>query len=179
MPRPRAFDVDVALQQAMLAFWHHGYRGTSVRQLCEAMGLRSGSFYATFDSKSALFTRILTRYLHTMQLGEPGAEALHGYLERVIADRDPTGCLLVASSSELHGTTPGFEDFGAVYRQAILEVLRPLVAKAGGSPTVVAQRTNVLATWLLGLDVTTRGGASTRELDEAVDSMGHLVDDWT
>ena len=50
------------------------------------------------------------------------------------------GCLLAASSSELHGTTLGFENFGSVYRQAIRDVLRPLVATAGGSGTINSHR---------------------------------------
>lgn len=166
-------------------------RQASVADLVEATGVHKPSLYRTFGTKDELFAAVLRRYVTArmtaladrVESTAPGTEGIQQFLAAVRDDLVDgfarRGCLLVASSSELHGTTPGFEDFGAVYRQAILEVLRPLVAKAGGSPTVVAQRTNVLATWLLGLDVTTRGGASTRELDEAVDSMGHLVDDWT
>ena len=34
--RPREFDRDTALQQAMLAFWQHGYEGTSMADLVAA-----------------------------------------------------------------------------------------------------------------------------------------------
>ena len=44
--RPREFDRDTALQQAMLAFWQHGYEGTSMADLVAATGLASARLYA-------------------------------------------------------------------------------------------------------------------------------------
>ncbi len=171
-------------------FWKQGYARTSVADLVEATGVHKPSLYRTFGSKDELFALVLRRYV-TARMGAfaervestaPGTDGIEQFLtamrDDLVDGPARRGCLLVASSSELHGTTPGFENFGAVYRQAIRDVLRPLVAKAGGTPTDVDQRTNVLATWLLGLDVTTRGGATTQELDQAVDSMGHLIDGW-
>lgn len=188
--RPRQFDEETVLDRVTEVFWKQGYAQTSVADLVEATGVHKPSLYRTFGSKDELFALVLKRYVTTrmeafaerVESTAPGTDGIQQFLAAMrddlvdgVASR---GCLLVASSSELHGTTPGFEDFGAVYRQAIRDVLRPLVAKAGGKPTDVDQRTNVLATWLLGLDVTTRGGATTKELDQAIDSMGHLIDNW-
>lgn len=53
-----------------------------------------------------------------------------------------------------------------------------MVAKAGGDDTLINQRTNLLTTWFLGLDVTTRGAATTAEIDEAMDAMRATVDTW-
>lgn len=178
------------LDRATEVFREQGYAQTSVADLVEATGVHKPSLYRTFGSKDELFALVLRRYVSArmgafaerVESTAPGTDGIQQFLAAMrddlvdgVANR---GCLLVASSSELHGTTPGFENFGAVYRQAIRDVLRPLVAKAGGSRAEIDQRTNVLATWLLGLDVTTRGGASTQELDEAIDSMGHLIDNW-
>lgn len=188
--RPRQFDEETVLDRVTEVFWNQGYTQTSVADLVEATGVHKPSLYRTFGSKDELFALVLRRYV-TARMGAlaervkstaPGTNGIQQFLAALrhdlvngVAGR---GCLLVASSSELHGTTPGFENFGAVYRQAIRDVLRPLVAKASGSPAEIDQRTNVLATWLLGLDVTTRGGATTQELDEAIDSMGHLINNW-
>ena len=36
--RPKEFDQQVALKQAMEVFWAHGYEATSVQDLLDAMG---------------------------------------------------------------------------------------------------------------------------------------------
>lgn len=189
--RPRLFDEETVLERATDVFWTKGYAQTSVADLVEATGVHKPSLYRTFGSKDELFAAVLRRYIEARMsaLAErvddtaPSADGIRQFLAALrddlvdgIASR---GCLLVASSSELRGTTPGFEDFGAVYRDAIRGVLRPLVARAGGSDVVVDQRTRVLATWLLGLDVTTRGGASIDEIDQTIAAMSDLVDTWT
>ena len=178
------------LDRVTEVFWEQGYARTSVADLVEATGVHKPSLYRTFGSKDEMFALVLRRYItarmtafaERIESTTPGTDGIKQFLTAIRDDLvdgvAPRGCLLVASSCELHGTTPGFENFGATYRQAIVDVLRPLVAKAGGSATEVDQRTNLLATWLLGLDVTTRGGATNEELDRAIDSMGHVVDSW-
>lgn len=188
--RPRQFDEETVLDRATEVFWTQGYAQTSIADLVEATGVHKPSLYRTFGTKDELFALVLRRYVATrmgafaerVESSAPGIDGIQQFLaamrDDLVEGVGSRGCLLVASSSELHGTTPGFEDFGAIYRQAIRDVLRPLVANAGGSSADVDQRTNVLVTWLLGLDVTTRGGAATEELDQAIDSMGHLISNW-
>jgi AcrR family transcriptional regulator len=189
--RPRQFDEETVLDRVTEVFWEQGYANTSVADLVEATGVHKPSLYRTFGSKDELFALVLRRYVvarmgaltERVESTAPGTEGIRQFLAAIrddlvdgVAGR---GCLLVASSSELRGTTPGFENFGAVYREAIRDVLRPLVARAGGSSAEVDDRTNVMATWMLGLDVTTRGGATAVELDQAIDAMAHVVDTWT
>jgi AcrR family transcriptional regulator len=62
--RPREFDEDDALDQAILTFWRHGYDGASLSDLTTAMGMNKSSLYRVFGSKEDLFARALERYGH-------------------------------------------------------------------------------------------------------------------
>ena len=60
--RPREFDRDQALRKAMLLFWQHGYEGTSMSALVEALGIASARIYAAFGSKEQLFREAVALY---------------------------------------------------------------------------------------------------------------------
>lgn len=60
--RPRAFDEEQALEQAMRVFWEKGYDAASLCDLTSAMGINPPSLYAAFGNKEALFLRVLERY---------------------------------------------------------------------------------------------------------------------
>lgn len=62
MGRPRAFDRDQALEQAMDVFWRHGYEGASLAELTKAMGINPPSLYAAFGNKEGLFRAVLDHY---------------------------------------------------------------------------------------------------------------------
>jgi AcrR family transcriptional regulator len=60
--RPAAFDKEAALDTAMRLFWEHGYEGTSMADLSQAMGIHPSSIYAAFGDKQALFALAAQRY---------------------------------------------------------------------------------------------------------------------
>jgi AcrR family transcriptional regulator len=64
--RPREFDRDVALQEAMLVFWRKGFLATSMNDLCDSMGIRSPSLYAAFGSKESLYVEAAEHYAKTV-----------------------------------------------------------------------------------------------------------------
>lgn len=95
MPRPREFEPDAVLDQAMLRFWWQGYRATSIEDLVKATGVKPGSLYSAFPGgKRTLFLRSLERYSKLVvpqKLGElaaPGASlaALRGYFDGLVVD---------------------------------------------------------------------------------------------
>src|SRR4051794_5217152 len=104
--RPRQFDEEEALDTALLLFWRHGYEGTSLAALTDAMGINMPSLYAAFGNKESLFRGVLERYLNgpasylSQALSEPtarqAAETLfRGAINMTMDARHPDGCLLV------------------------------------------------------------------------------------
>jgi AcrR family transcriptional regulator len=104
--RPREFDIEKALEAAMFLFWRHGYEGTSMAAISEAMGINMPSVYAAFGDKSALFNKALQRYLERPASYLPNAliaptarEATErlfaGAINMVMHPKHPDGCLLV------------------------------------------------------------------------------------
>ena len=62
MPRPKAYDTDAVLEQAMLLFWEKGYEATNLEDLEMRMGVNRFGIYSSFHSKQQLFLAALDRY---------------------------------------------------------------------------------------------------------------------
>src|SRR5437762_10320639 len=60
--RPRAYDPDVAIGQAMETFWDGGYAATSLDELSAATGMNRPSLYGAFGDKRDLYLKALARY---------------------------------------------------------------------------------------------------------------------
>jgi TetR/AcrR family transcriptional regulator, copper-responsive repressor len=60
--RPATFHREAALDAAVFLFWRHGYDGTSISMLTEAMGVTAPTLYSAFGSKAALYCEALVRY---------------------------------------------------------------------------------------------------------------------
>ncbi|MGX1676066.1 TetR/AcrR family transcriptional regulator [Streptomyces sp. NPDC055400] len=111
MAGKKQFDVDIALDAAMVQFWRAGYADTSVDDLCRATGLNRSSIYSSLGDKESLYVRCLDRY--ASRYGERYDQALSGAsaepLQAVraffdvtlkrIADPDvPDGCLVAQTA---------------------------------------------------------------------------------
>ncbi|TWT06098.1 TetR/AcrR family transcriptional regulator [Reyranella sp. CPCC 100927] len=105
--RPRSFDRDAALRQAMEVFWAKGYDGTSMADLTAAMGVNPPSLYAAFGCKEALFREAVALYIATdggriwaAVDAAPTAQAAIEAMLRTSAEDftrpgKPRGCLIV------------------------------------------------------------------------------------
>ena len=60
--RPRAFEPETALAQAMDAFWKDGFAATSLDDLSAATGMNRPSLYGAFGDKRALYIQAYRRY---------------------------------------------------------------------------------------------------------------------
>ena len=63
--RPRNFDPDVAVDQAMSLFMDRGYDNVGVAQICRELGITPPSLYAAFGSKIGLYTRAIASYMNS------------------------------------------------------------------------------------------------------------------
>jgi AcrR family transcriptional regulator len=106
MGRPREFDIDKALDQALHVFWRQGYEGTSIADLTEAIGITKPSLYAAFGNKEELFRKALDRYVDgpggyvQVALAKPTAREVVEHLlyeaaGAVTDPENPPGCLAV------------------------------------------------------------------------------------
>ncbi|MDX8000778.1 TetR/AcrR family transcriptional regulator [Xenorhabdus sp. Reich] len=104
--RPRRFNRDIALQQAMELFWVKGYEGTQLVDLTAAMNINPPSFYAAFGSKKKTFYAAVELYIKTVgakamdKLNEAGSvqENIRAMLEcsvDVATSNRAGGCLLI------------------------------------------------------------------------------------
>lgn len=104
--RPRAFDMDQALDLALAVFWKKGYEGASLPDLTKAMGINRPSLYAAFGNKESLFRLTIDRYItdnacHVREaLMEPTAKQavrrlLLCNIDLVTSSKSPRGCFLV------------------------------------------------------------------------------------
>ncbi len=111
--RPRAFDEEKVLDQAVGAFFQRGYEGTSLSHLEQATGLGRQSLYGAFGDKRALFNRVIERYfevglkpgiidvLDAPGSGRENIERLLTLMEQVALAPDFNGCLVGNSIAEL------------------------------------------------------------------------------
>ena len=117
MARPREFDIDTAVEDAMNVFWERGYLGTSIPDLLAGMGITRGSLYKAFGSKKALFLHALALYdrRHVQpaiallrQYDGNGTDRIRRVFESVagvIGRGDRRGCLLCNTAAG-----PAFDD---------------------------------------------------------------------
>src|SRR5215813_11313717 len=111
MARALEFDYDKAIDRATRVFWKHGYAGTSLRDLLNAIGIGEGSFYNTLKSKKRLYLECLKHYNETVvrrraeALFSPSSakEGVRGLFKSVLNDLDdprtPRVCLMARSVS--------------------------------------------------------------------------------
>jgi AcrR family transcriptional regulator len=183
--RPRSFDMDQALDRALLVFWRKGYEGASLSDLTKAVGVNRPSLYAAFGDKEALFRKVLDRYLkgpaaYTQEaLREPTARAvverlLLGAADLNTARRNPGGCLMVQGALACGEAADSTRRELTACRAAGEAAMRRRFERAkseGDLPANVspADLARYIATVLYGMAVQAAGGASRSQLQRVVE----------
>ena len=188
MGRPRTFDRDVAITQALHLFWEHGFDATSLSQLKANIGggITAPSFYAAFGSKQALFNEVMERYLNThgrvtdslFDTTLPPREAIEATLRRSAKMQcepgHPKGCLvalglLSACTDESKTISGPLAQARSFNRAGIVACVERAIA-AGELPTSVVPDAlaTVFDSFLLGISVLARDGAPFETIDAGV-----------
>lgn len=115
--RPRIFDPDLVLENAMQLFWSKGYEATSLQDLLAGTGLSKSSLYESFGNKQSLFEAAFSRYfdIRARQMYERLEQArspltfirdsLLSVVEEV-GQGTPRGCMLVNVANEFSTREP-------------------------------------------------------------------------
>ncbi|MFJ9620930.1 TetR/AcrR family transcriptional regulator [Streptomyces sp. NPDC101181] len=185
--RPRSFDADEALENAMRVFWQNGYEGASLPDLLEAMGISRTSMYAAFGNKEELFRKALARYAEgpasygAQAMAEETAHRvatvfLRGAVRSSTLPGYPTGCLSLRAS--LIGGESGqtIRNLLAAWRDETGTLLTERFRRAvdegdlatGTSPELLAR---YLMTIGNGVAIQAAGGAERADLERIVDAV--------
>lgn len=178
--RPREFDPEKALDQALKVFWRKGFEGASLTDLTGAMGINRPSLYATFGDKAALFRKAIDRYVEVQAshvraaLEEPTARKVveklwSGNIALVRNPRNPRGCFLVQGALACSEEGHALQKAMAQQRSGGEALFRKRFERAieeGDLPRGIdaANLARYVATVSYGMAVQAVGGASADEL---------------
>ncbi|CDG19762.1 Regulatory protein, TetR [Xenorhabdus poinarii G6] len=194
MGRPRSFDRDEAINQAMLLFWEHGYESTSLNLLKAGMGgISAPSFYAAFGSKETLFKEVVARYIDTYgqvttslwDKNIPPKEGIELALRRSAKMQTecnhPPGCLLVLSASVCSPEHNRIQKLLIDARERVRKGFTSCVQRAidngelagESDPTVMA---TMFDSFLLGFSTLARGGVPLAVLESSITQIMNVWD---
>jgi AcrR family transcriptional regulator len=178
--RPRAFDLDRALERALRLFWEKGYEGTSLSDLTKAIGINRPSLYAAFGNKEALFRKALDRYVEKTvgfvleAIKEPTARRVVTRLLLSAADmvtnpHHPPGCLTVRGALASGEEADPIRLELALRRsesEALIRKRLDTAKRQGDLPPDAnpADLARYLATVYQGMSVQAAGGATRQQL---------------
>jgi AcrR family transcriptional regulator len=109
--RPRAYDPDTALAQAMAVFWDAGFAGTSLDDISAGTGMNRPSLYGAFGDKQALYRHTLENYRamaraalrEALRPDRPLRDGLRAVYERALSlyysgEHGARGCFLIGTA---------------------------------------------------------------------------------
>lgn len=179
--RPRAFDRDQALLQALAVFWKRGYEPASVAELCTAMGINPPSLYAAFGNKARLFLEAVAYYETTFwdstwehMDSEPDVVSAIGNFFHTSASiltetQAPCGCMVVLAAVNVSDDATEVTAALKALRQEGRDYLQQRLDRAVADGQLQAQtNTRLLAsalnTLLEGMSLQAHDGASREDL---------------
>ena len=111
--RPREFDIEDAVRDAMDVFWTRGYHATSLTDLLDGTGLSRGSLYKAFGDKKSLFLMALDCYAEaglkelddTLAAPVSAKQAIRAaltiYVPLSAGNTGRRGCMVMATAAEM------------------------------------------------------------------------------
>ncbi|MFX3657643.1 MAG: TetR/AcrR family transcriptional regulator [bacterium] len=180
--RPRQYHPDQALDAAMHVFWAKGLTGTSLDDLCDAMGMNRPSIYNAFGDKQTIYRRALARFAGQLDLAlgallGGGADVradlkrfFAGALDVYYAAEPAHGCLVMCTApvEALAHPEVGDDLRGVIARidRALTRRLRAAQAAGGLAPDIdCLQAARTLQALLHSAALRARAGEPRRALE--------------
>ena len=176
MARPKEFERDTALDDAITMFCDHGFEGTSTDALLGKMGISRQSLYDTFGDKRQLYLKALQRYvddsvaIQIAALNEPssplkGVEAVLLAMASKAAIAGAPGCMGIGAICEFGQSDAEVSALIAASGKRLSSALERRLAEAKTKgetgkdvdPRAAAQFVKATVT---GMKVAARGGAT-------------------
>jgi AcrR family transcriptional regulator len=191
--RPRAFDPDAALAQAVDAFWDAGFAATSLDDLTAATGMNRPSLYGAFGDKQALYRKAFDLYRErtraAMAEAFAGDRPLHADLRRAYdigiaiylsGGSGPRGCFIIGTAVAQAVADSDIRAALADVLREIDEAFRARIARAqrGGELSAdadPAKLARIAAAALYSLTIHARAGAGRTALDAIADAAIEVI----
>lgn len=136
-----SFDREVALHQAMLLFWRHGYEATSLNDLTAVLGVAPSSIYTVFGDKKGLFLEAVAHYLSgpvtsetIIEQAATARDAAWGLMQAAAIGftgaETPPGCLLASAAISCSPAASEVQEELAAIRRGIEARLREKIARS-------------------------------------------------
>lgn len=194
MGRPRTFDRQQAVEQAMHLFWEYGYETTSLSKLKAHIGggISTPSFYAAFGSKEALFTEVVQCYLQTyarvtdclwddnISPREAVELALRRSTNMQCESGHPKGCMVAlgimsAHTPEyIHVATPLAASRSRTLQGFVRCVERGIAAGELSEKTDARSMGIAFNNFLLGVSISARDGVSASDFNSSITELMKL-----
>ncbi len=193
MGRPREFDMEQALSNAMSAFWDHGYEATSVSDLMDAMNLQKGSIYKAFGDKHGLYIASLKHYLDqayqsdrdALEDADDSKEAIKNWLLNDVVpcckQSFKRGCLMINAISELSYKDKDVEKITKEHLNKLTMLLKDVIqqgqAKKHFRTDINAREiANLIVVNLIGMITLTKCNTSQSEHKKNISNLLTLLD---
>ena len=178
MPRPKEFDRETALREAIQVFCDGGFEGTSTDDLLRGMGISRQSMYDTFGDKRQLYLEAFQNYIadrvagqiRTLNSTSSPLKGIEAVLD-VLALKAPgeSGCMGISAICEFGRSDQEIAILLATADRTLAAALEQRIAEAKAADEVAAEvetRTaaEFLKVTLAGIKLAARGGAPVETL---------------
>lgn len=190
--RPRAFDQDKVLNDAITLFSRKGYSASSVADISQALKLTIGSIYKAFGDKRGLFTAALQRYVEqryertsaALRAAPNGRERVRGFLLEYAdlshGEAGRTGCLVVATAVEFGACDPELAQNVALLLEAREKSLRRFIEEGQADGSIGRQidaqtAARALLCMAQGMRVLGKAGRTRAEMVEVAEQAMRIL----
>jgi TetR/AcrR family transcriptional repressor of nem operon len=178
MARPKEFDRETALSNAMEVFGDHGYEGSSTEVLMREMGISRQSMYDTFGDKRRLYLEALQHYVADQVAGQirtlnTSSSALKGLEAALLAfalkAADGPGCMGIGAICEFGRSDQEVTILIDTAEKTLRSALEHRIADAKAAGEICAEvdmraAADFLTATFAAIKIAGRGGASLETL---------------